>query len=77
MELYDVVMKLNGPVMPVGDSRRDEDSLKNLAALCDLVDRLHTEIDDVANMNGWDHMASVKKTKDYAGSFLSKLGIED
>ena len=77
MELYDVVMKLTGPVMPVGDSRQDEERLKNLVELCDLVDRLHTEIDEVASMRGWDHMASVKKAKDYAGSFLTRLGIEE
>lgn len=77
MELYDVVMKLNGQVMPIGDSGEDEKRLGNLMALCDLVDRLHTEIDEVASLKGWGHMASVKKAKDYAGNFLTRLGIEE
>ena len=77
MELYDVVMKLTGQVMPIGDSRADEDRLNNLVELCDLVDRLHTEIDEVASLKGLGHMASVKKAKDYASGFLSHLGIEE
>jgi hypothetical protein len=76
MELYDVVMKLTGPVMPIGDCGEDERRLSNLVALCTLVDRLHTEIDDVASASG-DYQASVKKAKNYASDFLTRLGISE
>jgi hypothetical protein len=75
--MYSVVMKLTGPIMPIGDSGEDARRLENLKALCFLVDRLVSDIDDVASARDF-HMASVKAAKDYASNFLTKtLGIED
>jgi hypothetical protein len=37
MELIDVVMKINGPVLPIGDSGIDRDRLQNLKSLCEFV----------------------------------------
>jgi hypothetical protein len=76
MELYDVVTKLTGPVRPIGDSGEDARRLENLKTLCGLVDRLVFDIDTVATTPG-DHMASVKAAKDFAGSFLTSLGIAE
>lgn len=51
MELYDIVMKLTGPVDPIGDSRVDAERQENLKVLLDLTDRLLTKIDEVATDN--------------------------
>ena len=77
MELYDVVMKLNGPITPLGDSSADGARLDNLKDLCSLVDALVSAIDEVAMETG-DHMASVKTAKDCAADFLTNtLGIKE
>jgi hypothetical protein len=77
MELYDVVMKLTGPVRPLGETNEDARRLDNLKSLCGLVDRLVTEIDAVASGRGF-RMASVKAAKDFAGNFLTRtLGIQE
>lgn len=49
MELHEVVMKLVGPVMPVGETREDERRLENMKALTELADRLLLEIDVVSH----------------------------
>jgi len=49
MDIYDIVMKLTGPVNPVGDSQVDADRKVNLEVLLDLTDRLLTKIDQVAD----------------------------
>lgn len=77
MELYDVVMRLNGQIEPAGDTRLDADRLENLKSLCNLVWRLVSDIDDVA-MSAGEHMASVKAAKDCATEFLrDHLGIAE
>ena len=49
MELHEVVMKMVGPVMPVGETREDERRLENIKKLTELVDRLLFEIDAVSH----------------------------
>ena len=51
MELYDIVMKLIGPVDPVGSSEIDRDRMENLKVLLALTDRLLTNIDSIASCN--------------------------
>jgi len=76
MELHDIVMKLTGPVMPVGETNEDRRSFENLKQLCDLVDQLVSTIDSVIpNKNR--HEASMKQAGEYADKFLTGLGISD
>lgn len=70
MDMIDVVMRLNGPIDPVGESHTDQRRLENLEALCDLTSLLLDRIEAVAEAYG-DHMASVKAAKDHAAAFLS------
>jgi hypothetical protein len=44
MELYDIVMKLVGPVQPAGETRADETRLKNMKELTKLIDKLLFEV---------------------------------
>jgi len=48
MNLDEIVMKLIGPVQAIGDSRIDEERLKNMKHLTWLVDRLLFEIETAA-----------------------------
>jgi hypothetical protein len=70
MEIFDVVMRLNGPIDPVGDSGIDRTRLENLKALCDLTGLLFDRITAVAEATD-DHMASIKAAKDCAAKFIT------
>lgn len=72
MELIDVVMKLVGPVDPVGETHTDDKRLDNLVVLRDLTRKLLDRIDAVAETSG-GHMASVKAAKDCASAFLADV----
>jgi len=77
MEIKDVVMKLIGPVEPVGESHTDDRRFNNLKELCDLVEELVTEINRVCP-NRTCHEHSMKQAGEYAYRFLyERLGIEE
>lgn len=73
MKMVDVVMKLNGPIDPIGDSGVDRDRLANLNALCELTGELLDRIASVAGA-GNDYMASVKAAKNVAAAFIADAG---
>lgn len=75
MTNYDVVKKLIGEIRPVGETNTDNARFENLKAMCDLMDQIHTAIDDVAYQFKDSHEFSVKRAADYANKFLDKLGI--
>lgn len=71
---YEVVQKLIGPIKPVGEHHADEKRFENLKAMCELVDKLVTDIDEVIpNKNRIE--ASMKRAGEYADNFLTNLGI--
>jgi uncharacterized protein related to proFAR isomerase len=75
--VYEVIMKLVGPVNPVGDSTVDEPRYVNLQRMCEVVDLLVRDIDRVGMMRG-DHQYSVKRAGEYASNYLTHgLGIPD
>lgn len=77
MTVCDVVFKLTGSIIPVGDSHEDARRLDNLKVVCELVNTLVADIDQVASATG-DHMASIKEAKNYAEEFLTNtLGIKE
>ena len=44
MELFEIVMKLNGPVQPLGERHADQTRLANMKTLTKLADRILYEI---------------------------------
>ena len=70
MELHEIVMKLVGPVMPVGETREDERRLENMKALTELVDRLLFEVDAVSH-NADRVEASMKAVGVHARDFMT------
>lgn len=65
----DIVRKLIGPINPVGESYTDEERLENLKQLCNLVESLLLDIDEVAfHKNRPEY--SIKRAGDYADKFI-------
>lgn len=75
MEMYDVVMKLVGPTRPVGETYEDARRFENLAVLTRLVDRLMTEIHEIATENTKRQEYSMKRAGEFCGKFLDNIGI--
>jgi len=72
MTPYDVVVKIIGPIRPVGETNTDSDRLSNLQATIDLVDDLLSDIRAVA-INDDRPEASMKLAGETAREFLNNL----
>ena len=70
MELYEIVMKLVGPVQPVGDTNIDSDRLVNLEKLMRLTNQMLNLLDDLAS-DADSSMASLNSSGQRAKTFLS------
>lgn len=77
MEIHDVVKKLIGKIEPIGETQEDERRFNNLKDMCDLVNKLVSDIDDVAFGNKNRHEHSMKNAGLYASKFLDDLGIKE
>ena len=74
MEINDVVLKLVGPIDPVGETNTDNDRFENLKVLTQLIDDLLGAVDDVA-ANATRHEYSMKRAGEHASKFFDHLGI--
>lgn len=78
MDVFDIVMKLIGPVYPIGEHNADQIRLQNMKNLTKLVDRLLLEIKYV--MPDANHREeSMRAIGLYAKNFLkeiSDVGVE-
>ncbi len=78
MNYTEIVMKLIGPINPIGRTEIDNETFKNLLNLCNLVDDLVAKINNVSYNNLDAHEYSIKRSADYAADFLTKtLGIKE
>ena len=73
MNCYEVINKLIGNIEPVGESHTDEKRLENIKQLTKLVDRLITDISDVARYNKDRQEYSMIEIGQHANSFLKNL----
>lgn len=74
IDLHEVVMKLVGPVQPVGETGEDERRLDNMRALTDLVDDLLGEIEKVEPAA--DRVeGSMRAIGVHAREFLREIGV--
>lgn len=71
-ELEKIVMKLNGPVSPVFETREDTQRLQNMKNLIELVDRLLFQIKDAAVYANRQE-ASAKTIGEHAASFIKAV----
>lgn len=77
MEVYDVVMKLIGPVRPIGESNEDGRRYENLKNLTHLMDQIHSTIDEIAYTCKNDHRFSIKRAGEHCDEFLTNIGITE
>jgi hypothetical protein len=78
MDLNEIVKKLVGKINPVGETTTDNERFENLRVLCDLVENLIIDIDNVNYQNKQSHEYSVKRAAEYADNFLTKtIGITE
>ena len=75
MEIYDVVRKLVGEIDPIGETNTDNQRFENLKVMTDLIDKLLTDIDDLAYLEKNRHEFSRQRAGKYADKFLKKMGI--
>ena len=75
MNLHEVVMKLAGPIDPIGETNADARRLENLKQLTELADRLVLDIDRIASSYKNNHQASMKAASEHCVKFLDDLGI--
>lgn len=74
MDIHEIVKKLIGPIDPVGETNTDNKRFENLKVMCDLVDKLLTDIDRVIpNKRRAEY--SMKRAGEYASDFFDKTGI--
>jgi len=71
MELHEIVMKLVGPVAPVGETNADDRRYENLKVLTDLMDKLMREIYEVSHTSRGEF--SIKRAADYSAEFLTEI----
>jgi len=76
MTMYDVVKKLIGEVMPVGETQEDDKRFANLKVLIELVNGLIGDIDDVASEKS-RYEYSRKRAGEFADKALTNLGIQE
>lgn len=76
MELHDVVEKLTGEIMPVGETYADNKRYDNLKSMCVLVDKLIYNLDAVVRHNKDAPEFSRKRAADHVIAFFDDLGIE-
>jgi len=72
MNIHEIVMKLVGPVHPIGDHGIDQVRLANMKALTELVDRLLFEIDAITP-NADRAEASMKAVGVHARDFMGRV----
>lgn len=76
IDVYKVVKKLVGNINPIGETNTDNERFENLKMLCELVEKLVIDIDEVSYLNKNAHQFSIKRASDYANGFINKIGIE-
>ncbi len=75
MEIYDVVKKLVGSIDPVGSSHIDKEAFENLKVMIQLMDDIHTDLDNILYENKNMHEQSIKDSIEYINKFFDSLGI--
>jgi len=73
MTNYDVVKRLIGNVMPIGETRQDEINFEHLKQTCDLVSLLLDDIGRAASITS-NKEFSIRRSQDFARDFLKDVG---
>lgn len=77
MDVYEVAKKLLGPINPIGETNADIERFENLKTACELVNKLLTDIDEVATNNKGRQEFSMKRAGEFASKFFDDIGIAE
>lgn len=77
LSTYEIVKSLIGPINPIGETNADNKRFENLKEMCELLDEIHTAIDDIAYQYKGMSEFSIKRACDYANEQLDKMGIRE
>jgi hypothetical protein len=72
MDMHEVVEKLTGKIEPIGESNTDEERFENLKILCNLVENLLIDIDQVRRFSICSEF-SRKRAGEYVTKWLKNL----
>ena len=75
MDVYDIVLRLVGPVNPVGETNTDNDRFENLKELVVTTSLLLTKIEEVALQNSDRGEFSMKRAGLHCSEFLNRIGF--
>lgn len=76
IDYHEVVKKLIGPITPTGERREDNLRFRNLEDMCDLVDSLLTDIDQLLVYKDTATGAKARAGQ-YASDFFDRILIEE
>lgn len=77
MDYHEIVKKLVGSIIPVGESYHDATTNDNLRKLIHLTEMLMMDIQDVKFQTRDRNEASVKRAYDYSNNFCSQIKSTD
>ena len=75
MEIYEIVVKLIGPIEPIGETNADNERLENLKEMTNLVDILIYDIGSVIKNKDRPEY-SMKRAGKFADDFFDALGLD-
>ena len=76
MTLFEIVLKLSGPIEPVGETHTDDARFNNLQVLLVLMRELHLEVDRIATENKNRQEFSMARAGKVCDEYLDWLGID-
>jgi len=71
--LYEIIMKLNGPISPLGESHEDGRRFENLEQLIGVIDLILFDIEQIAAVNEDRVEFSMNRAGKTSREFLSNL----
>jgi hypothetical protein len=77
-DITEIVLKIVGPVDPIGETNTDNSRFDNLKVLCELTENLVWIVDEIGYKNKDSYQYSVKRAGAYAFDFIEKkLNIKE
>lgn len=73
--LVEIIDKLNGPIIPVGETNEDKKRFENLVNMCYVIDELMEKIMYIKNNFSNHQEFSIKKANLFSEEFLTKYGL--
>lgn len=74
-EVMKVLDKLIGPIEPVGSEAIDADRVENMKIYCEILERMHTRVNNIVFRCRDCNLESVKKITDIVNNSLNNISV--